>query len=368
MGLKTRYLSVFGQTDSSGTSNILLPDAQDSTRLVTGSTGTITARMAYDAYGNLLGVTFGVLNVPTTKILYTGQLFDVTLLQYYLRARFYDPGIGRFVRTDPLGLAGGDAILYRYASGNPVTFDDPSGWLVETEEVVIGEGEEIDTWEVTPGMASVINGYVRATTVNRIISSFLLFMIGATAAAPALAPVLQMVLVALDAPAPAPAPQPPATDTGNSHCPPEYDYWPLDGQGRSTGAFAQFSSPQIRSRHVGFSSVGPGWWNATNLPVPPGASVNDVWQKGHLIASVLGGDGNTRWRNMTPLYKWANYPVMYEFAERTARDWARAGFCIQYISWPTYTGNNYYPDFVSIIMLADGEFLDAVDIPNVPWN
>ena len=44
----------------------------------------------------------------------------------YLRNRWYDPGTGRFLSQDPIGLAGG-VNLYAYAGNNPVTFTDPFG-------------------------------------------------------------------------------------------------------------------------------------------------------------------------------------------------------------------------------------------------
>ena len=43
----------------------------------------------------------------------------------YNRFRYYDPEVGRFIRQDPIGLAGG-ANLYQYAP-NPVGWIDPSG-------------------------------------------------------------------------------------------------------------------------------------------------------------------------------------------------------------------------------------------------
>jgi len=48
----------------------------------------------------------------------------------YYRARFYNPGIGRFVSRDPLGLQGG-INQYAYTNDNPVNLVDPMG-LVAT--------------------------------------------------------------------------------------------------------------------------------------------------------------------------------------------------------------------------------------------
>lgn len=41
--------------------------------------------------------------------------------------RTYQPNLGRFIMEDPIGLAGGDLNLQRYATNNPVTYVDPIG-------------------------------------------------------------------------------------------------------------------------------------------------------------------------------------------------------------------------------------------------
>ena len=46
---------------------------------------------------------------------------------YYMRARYYDPSVGRFISEDPIGFGGGDANLYAYARNNPVNLVDPFG-------------------------------------------------------------------------------------------------------------------------------------------------------------------------------------------------------------------------------------------------
>ncbi|KWF78107.1 hypothetical protein WL93_25635 [Burkholderia diffusa] len=52
---------------------------------------------------------------------FAGQYFDRETGLHYNRHRYYDPGSGRFVSKDPIGLAGGiNAYLYA---------DDPTGWI-----------------------------------------------------------------------------------------------------------------------------------------------------------------------------------------------------------------------------------------------
>jgi RHS repeat-associated protein len=46
---------------------------------------------------------------------------------YYMRARYYDTEVGRFISEDPIGFDGGDVNLYAYVGNNPVLFIDPGG-------------------------------------------------------------------------------------------------------------------------------------------------------------------------------------------------------------------------------------------------
>jgi len=61
------------------------------------------------------------------RYLYTGREYDEVVDLYYYRARWYDPGTGRFVSQDPIGFQAGDANLYRYVGNNPVGWSDPYG-------------------------------------------------------------------------------------------------------------------------------------------------------------------------------------------------------------------------------------------------
>jgi RHS repeat-associated protein len=51
---------------------------------------------------------------------------------YYMRARYYDPEVGRFISEDPIGFGGGDVNLYAYVGNNPILFVDPWGLCSES--------------------------------------------------------------------------------------------------------------------------------------------------------------------------------------------------------------------------------------------
>jgi uncharacterized protein RhaS with RHS repeats len=55
-------------------------------------------------------------------------------------ARWYSPETGRFLTRDPLGYAGGDTNLYRFAVNNPVNYVDPNGlWSTPNHNRIIEE-------------------------------------------------------------------------------------------------------------------------------------------------------------------------------------------------------------------------------------
>ena len=85
--------------------------------------------MIYTAFGDLLQQT------GTTENAYrfTGEWYDAGLDQYYLRARYYDQGVGRFTQQDTWMGRDSDPITlhkYLYANGDGVNHTDPSGHFI----------------------------------------------------------------------------------------------------------------------------------------------------------------------------------------------------------------------------------------------
>ena len=70
---------------------------------------------------------------------------DLSLNQYDLGARFYDPVIGRFNVIDPLADFASDYTPFRYAFDNPLALKDPSGLWEEDEDYRNEDGYDSHT-------------------------------------------------------------------------------------------------------------------------------------------------------------------------------------------------------------------------------
>jgi RHS repeat-associated protein len=108
-------------------------DARGDTREITDESENVTDTRTYDAWGNVIAST-GSTPTPYQFVGKLGYAFDATLDQYYVRARWYQQQVGRWMSEDPLGIRAGLKI-YSYGFASPIIGADPSGlWpLCQTE-------------------------------------------------------------------------------------------------------------------------------------------------------------------------------------------------------------------------------------------
>jgi len=101
-------------------------DGLGSTRQLVNTTGAVTDTWGYSAFGELASHTGSTIN----PFLFNAQQFDGASGNYYLRARYYDQSVGRFISQDPFEGSGEDPVSlhrYLYAAGDPTNNTDPTG-------------------------------------------------------------------------------------------------------------------------------------------------------------------------------------------------------------------------------------------------
>jgi RHS repeat-associated protein len=117
---------------------------------------------SYDIWGNPL-MTQETVPQPFR---YSGEFWDETTGLQYLRARWYDPSVGRFINEDtyegqidnPLSLN-----LYTYVNNNPLKFIDPSGHTAEIPYMIdmarqAGSGSQ-SYWDIRSQLGSANKRY-----------------------------------------------------------------------------------------------------------------------------------------------------------------------------------------------------------------
>lgn len=116
-----------------------LHDRLGSVRQIINTSGNVVKYYTYNPFGETLESS-GTLDNP---YLFAGQYYDSEIAEYYLRARQYDPHIGRFTTRDPVfGQFEEPLTLHRYlyCGNEPVNRIDLTGlWSTLIHNQIINE-------------------------------------------------------------------------------------------------------------------------------------------------------------------------------------------------------------------------------------
>ena len=131
-------------------------DGHGSVRALADESGKVTDKYVYDAFGNLIS------SVGSTKndFLFCGEQFDPVTGLYYLRARYMNPSVGRFITMDSYEGSIDDPVSlhkYLYCNSDPVNNYDPSGYntLAEMEATTGIQG--VLNQMITPNVKALMN-------------------------------------------------------------------------------------------------------------------------------------------------------------------------------------------------------------------
>ncbi len=89
---------------------------------ITDENGTVEWQATYKAFGEVDITTENIVS----NFRFPGQYYDDETKFYYNYHRYYNPGTGRYLRSDPIGMEGGNN-YYVYALNNPIILSDSKG-------------------------------------------------------------------------------------------------------------------------------------------------------------------------------------------------------------------------------------------------
>jgi RHS repeat-associated protein len=118
-------------------------DGLGSVRYLTHSGGGISDTYTYDAFG----IQTASISPTVNHYRFAGEQWDSDLQMYYLRARYYAPGLGRFWAMDTYEGSQNDPLSlhkYLYCHGNPVNGIDPSGHTAITMDLLFGSSSSMN--------------------------------------------------------------------------------------------------------------------------------------------------------------------------------------------------------------------------------
>ena len=121
-----------------GASYVYRKDIQGNIIAILDKIGNIVAQYKYDAWGNHKVLDSSGNEVTSSTHIgnlnpfrYRSYCFDTETKLYFLKTRYYDPEVGRFINMDSIDYAAPETInglnLYAYCGNNPVMGYDSAG-------------------------------------------------------------------------------------------------------------------------------------------------------------------------------------------------------------------------------------------------
>ena len=134
-------------------------DATGNTVAMTNASQVVVNQYAYTPFGEIAAKS----ETWAQPFTYVGQygVFQESDNIYYMRARYYDASVGRFVSEDPKGFDGGDVNLYAYVQNNPILWNDPLG-SSKTKGILQGDDKYLQDLKATQGNREAIKEIERA--------------------------------------------------------------------------------------------------------------------------------------------------------------------------------------------------------------
>ena len=164
--LNDRLLQMIDYTAATPKAYIYVIDVHGNIVALVNDTGNRILNYEYNAWGQLTNTPETNVTTGNGELLrdanpfrYCGYQYDPEMGLYYLKARYYTPGLGRFLTRD-IELSNN---MYVYAGNNPVNLVDASGKVVEAD--MDGGGVSRPKIDYLGGAA--ISDYNRRVTKNK---------------------------------------------------------------------------------------------------------------------------------------------------------------------------------------------------------
>ena len=189
------HSGVFGVTYG-GETYVYRKDAQGNVIALMNASGAVVARYLYDAWGTCVVVNNSGAEIADANHIgnlnpfrYRGYYYDVETKLYYLKTRYYDPELGRFMTIDGIEYLDPETInglnLYAYCGNNPVMAVDPNGnkwwhWLIGCLALVGGAilcfvpgGQALGVALLVSGVSITASNIMTAAGVNGKVASLI---------------------------------------------------------------------------------------------------------------------------------------------------------------------------------------------------